>query len=90
MLYNSKNDSHRIMHRIVAFVKIIKLKSERCSQPWMQTHDGSKIIINFPTKATWNRPSEYLYIEMAFKSLHDEIIIATIAVQRKFLKHDLN
>lgn len=55
-----------------------------------QTHDGSKIIINFPTKTTWHRPSEYLYIEMGLKSLHDEIIIATTAVQRKFLEHDLS
>ena len=38
------------------------------------TIEGSKIIINFPTKTTWRRPSEYSYIELGLKSLHDEII----------------
>ena len=47
------------------------------------TLNGSKIIINFPTKTTWRRPSEYPYIEMGLKSLHEEIInrnIKSIAI----------
>lgn len=48
-----------------------------------QTLDGNKIIINFPTKTTWRRPSEYPYIQLGLKSLHDEIIdrkIKSIAI----------
>lgn len=40
--------------------------------------DGSKIIINFPTKTSWRRPSEYSYIEDGLKSLRDEIIFREI------------
>lgn len=25
--------------------------------------DGNKLIINFPTKTTWRKPSEYVYVE---------------------------
>lgn len=35
-------------------------------------HSGEKIIINFPTKTDWRKPSEYSYIE---KGLHDLIRI---------------
>lgn len=36
--------------------------------------DGSrKIIINFPTKADWRRPSEYVYIETGLVALRNEI-----------------
>lgn len=31
--------------------------------------NGSKLIINFPTKSSWRRPSEYSYIEMGLKNL---------------------
>lgn len=31
--------------------------------------NGKKIIINFPTKTTWRKPSEYSYIEMGLKDL---------------------
>jgi O-acetyl-ADP-ribose deacetylase (regulator of RNase III) len=31
--------------------------------------DGEKIIINFPTKTTWRKPSEYIYIEEGLKDL---------------------
>ncbi len=32
-------------------------------------HTGEKIIINFPTKTDWRKPSEYSYIEAGLKSL---------------------
>lgn len=44
---------------------------------------GRKIIINFPTKTTWRRPSEYSYIEQGLVSLRKEIIkynIKSIAI----------
>ncbi len=31
--------------------------------------EGVKIIINFPTKTTWRKPSEYPYIEEGLKDL---------------------
>ena len=31
--------------------------------------NGKKLIINFPTKTTWRKPSEYSYIEMGLKDL---------------------
>lgn len=34
---------------------------------------GKKIIINFPTKKTWRKPSEYVYIEEGLQSLKEEI-----------------
>lgn len=30
---------------------------------------GKKLIINFPTKTTWRKPSEYSYIEAGLKDL---------------------
>lgn len=39
---------------------------------------GTKIIVNFPTKTTWKKPSEYSYIEEGLKSLRNEIIIRNI------------
>ena len=35
---------------------------------------GSKVIINFPTKTDWRRPSEYSYIEQGLQALRTEII----------------
>lgn len=32
-------------------------------------HTGEKIIINFPTKTDWRKPSEYIYIEEGLKHL---------------------
>lgn len=31
--------------------------------------NGSKLIVNFPTKTTWRKPSEYSFIEMGLKDL---------------------
>lgn len=31
--------------------------------------NGNKLIINFPTKTSWRKPSEYSYIEMGLKNL---------------------
>lgn len=31
--------------------------------------NGNKLIINFPTKTTWKKPSEYSYIEIGLKNL---------------------
>lgn len=48
-----------------------------------QNLTGMKIIINFPTKTTWRRPSEYSYIEQGLISLRNEIIkynIKSIAI----------
>jgi len=47
------------------------------------TLEGTKIIVNFPTKTTWKRPSEYSYIEEGLNSLREEIIsrnITSIAI----------
>lgn len=47
------------------------------------TLNGIKTIINFPTKTTWKKPSEYSYIENGLCSLRDEIIsrnITSIAI----------
>lgn len=44
---------------------------------------GNKIIINFPTKTTWRRPSEYSYIQQGLRSLRSTILnmnITSIAV----------
>lgn len=32
-------------------------------------HEGKRIIINFPTKTSWRKPSEYEYIEIGLKKL---------------------
>lgn len=43
----------------------------------------NKIIVNFPTKMTWRKPSEYSYIEMGLKDLKDKILeyhIESIAI----------
>lgn len=48
-----------------------------------QRLNGNKTIINFPTKTTWRKPSEYSYIQMGLESLHAEIIrrnIKSIAI----------
>lgn len=46
--------------------------------------DGKKkIIVNFPTKADWRKPSEYCYIESGLDALKDEIVnrkIKSIAI----------
>lgn len=47
------------------------------------TLQGEKIIINFPTKTTWRKPSSYPYIESGLASLREDIIklgIKTIAI----------
>ncbi len=36
-------------------------------------HSGKKIIINFPTKTDWRKPSEYSYIESGLKILVETI-----------------
>ena len=44
---------------------------------------GSKVIINFPTKTDWRRPSEYSYIEQGLQALRTEIIsrqITSVAI----------
>jgi len=41
--------------------------------------NGKKIIINFPTKTTWRKPSSYSYIEEGLKSLKSELIYRKIA-----------
>ena len=35
---------------------------------------GSKLIVNFPTKTHWKRPSEYSYIEQGLATLRNEIV----------------
>ncbi len=48
-----------------------------------QTLTERRIIINFPTKKTWRKPSEYIYIEEGLHSLKEEIIhrkIKSIAI----------
>lgn len=37
------------------------------------TNSGEKIIINFPTKTTWRKPSEYKYIEEGLNNLIEVI-----------------
>lgn len=47
------------------------------------TLTGTKIIVNFPTKTTWKKPSEYSYIEAGLRALRNEIIsrnISSIAI----------
>lgn len=46
-------------------------------------YGGKKIIINFPTKTTWRRPSEYSYIEQGLIALREFIVsnnIKSIAI----------
>ena len=40
---------------------------------------GRKIIINFPTKTDWRKPSEYIYIEQGLKALSKLIVDNKIA-----------
>ncbi len=47
------------------------------------TLTGVRIIVNFPTKTTWKKPSEYSYIEEGLCSLRAEILsrgISSIAI----------
>jgi O-acetyl-ADP-ribose deacetylase (regulator of RNase III) len=47
------------------------------------TLNGKKIIINFPTKTTWRKPSEYSYIESGLVALRKEILnrnLSSIAI----------
>lgn len=47
------------------------------------TLTDTKIIVNFPTKTTWKKPSEYSYIEEGLRALRNEIIsrnISSIAI----------
>lgn len=37
-------------------------------------YDGIKFIVNFPTKTTWRKPSEYSYIEQGLVDLRSKII----------------
>ena len=44
---------------------------------------NGKLIVNFPTKATWRKPSEYTYIHQGLVALREEIIsrgIKSIAI----------
>ena len=43
------------------------------------TLTGIKIIINFPTKTTWKKPSEYSYIESGLVALRQEVIFRNIS-----------
>ncbi len=43
------------------------------------TLHGRKLIVNFPTKTTWRKPSEYSYIESGLQALRSEIIVRHIA-----------
>lgn len=36
-------------------------------------YSGKKVIVNFPTKTSWRKPSEYLYIESGLKALRSWI-----------------
>ncbi len=63
-----------------------KAKKVRVGEMFITTErdlNNEKIIINFPTKTTWRKPSEYSYIEEGLKSLKAEIIsrkISSIAI----------
>lgn len=37
-------------------------------------YDGKKYIVNFPTKTTWRKPSEYSYIESGLEDLREKIL----------------
>ena len=37
-------------------------------------YQGKKYIVNFPTKTTWRKPSEYSYIESGLQDLRNKII----------------
>lgn len=39
---------------------------------------GNRLIVNFPTKTTWRKPSEYSYIEEGLKALRKEIVSRNI------------
>ena len=40
---------------------------------------GRKIIVNFPTKTTWRKPSTYEYVEQGLNALKKEIVIRNIS-----------
>jgi O-acetyl-ADP-ribose deacetylase (regulator of RNase III) len=40
--------------------------------------NGNKLIINFPTKTSWRKPSEYSYIELGLKNLAEIIKVKKI------------
>lgn len=70
----------------VAYQKACKEGSIAIGQPFVfeeQTLMGPKLIINFPTKNSWRKPSEYLYIEKGLDALLDIITtyhISTLAL----------
>ncbi len=43
------------------------------------TLSGTKMIVNFPTKTTWKKPSEYSYIKDGLTALREEIIARNIS-----------
>ena len=63
-----------------------KAKKVRVGEMFITTErslSDEKIIINFPTKTTWRKPSEYSYIEEGLKSLKSEILsrkISSVAI----------
>jgi O-acetyl-ADP-ribose deacetylase (regulator of RNase III) len=51
-----------------------------CAQ---RSGEGSRFIVNFPTKADWRTPSKLAYVDSGLKALVDEIAqrrIASIAI----------
>lgn len=56
----------------IAYQKACKDGSIAIGKPFVyeeETLNGPKLIINFPTKNSWRKPSEYVYIEKGLESL---------------------
>ena len=71
-----------ILYRKACKDKLVRVGSMFITQE-QNVYGINKIIVNFPTKTTWRKPSEYSYIEMGLKDLKDKILeyhIESIAI----------
>lgn len=74
--HNFKMYQEACKNRSIGIGKLLAIRDESLL-------GGKKIVINFPTKTTWRKPSEYSYIEEGLKdliSIIDQQNISSIAI----------
>lgn len=74
--YNFKMYQEACKNRSIGIGRLLAVRDESLL-------GGEKIVINFPTKTTWRKPSEYSYIEEGLEdliSIIDQYKISSIAI----------
>lgn len=73
---NAYPDNYKVYHKVCAEGKLTV--GQMLVTEVKDIFGHNKYIINFPTKTTWRKPSEYIYIQQGLVALRHEIISRSI------------